>query len=152
MTAPIRLKQRKNSDGINLVVGMETSPAIICVLPGVGWQAWCRLDVYREAQASELGTGGGWGGTSPLPAPRWALHLLSCLASPAQPGGGVAEATGRAEQRGLGSRNDENNPWAEASRLLLEWKPPRAGPQSIQPCTERVNTKWKNGWIQFQEH
>ena len=40
MTAPIRLKQRKNSDGINLVVGMETSlavPAVIFLHPPRGW-------------------------------------------------------------------------------------------------------------------
>lgn len=39
-TAPIRLRQRKHSDGINLVGGMKTSPqvpaVIICVLPGAG--------------------------------------------------------------------------------------------------------------------
>lgn len=53
MTAPIRLRQRKNSDGINLDVGMETSPevptAIICLLPGAGRQAWYRPEVHREA-------------------------------------------------------------------------------------------------------
>lgn len=40
MTASIRLRQRKLSDGINLVVGMETSPgdpeAMICGLSR-GW-------------------------------------------------------------------------------------------------------------------
>ena len=95
MTAPIRLEQRKNSDGIHLVVGVETSlavPAVIFPHPprhGAGWTATGRL----RFQA-------GGGGSSSRPAACWALHHLSCLAPPTQPSQGRgAEETGRAGQQ-----------------------------------------------------
>lgn len=129
MTVPIRLRQRKNSDGINLVMGMEASPevpaVIICILPGAGRQAWCGPEVHREAQAS-LSRG------PPCP-PNSSLGIsppfLHCTPSTTCWGWSLIGVT---ECQDLGSKKGPNDLQAEASRLL-PWM--KALTQGLNPST-----------------
>lgn len=81
MTVPIRLKQRKNSDGINLVVGMETSLAV----PAVIFLASSQGLVTGMVQAGSTGScfpSQGWGSPcDQLLARLCTVFFLSCTPS-----------------------------------------------------------------------